>query len=386
MLLRDLHSPQHGSATDIRIERGGITAIGNQLYAKEGQSITFESAIVLPGLINSHDHLDFNLYPQLGSGRYNNYKEWGNDIHQQHGEIINKVRSIPQHLRVRWGLYKNLLNGVTTVVNHGEVLAPEEDIINVFERCRTIHSIGFEKRWKLKLLSPKGRARTVVIHVGEGTDKDSTREIDRLIRWNWLGRTMVGVHGVTMSEKQAKHFSGLVWCPASNDFMLGQTASIDKIKGATNIVFGTDSTLSADWNLWKHLRMARATQFATDAELLDMLTTNAAKLWQLLRSGKLETGYDADIVVAKKKESSFLASFVAIEPEDILLVMRRGEIKLFDSSVYQQMERMNIELEKFDAVTMDGSCKYVYGNLEEVIKETKKHFADAQFPVTLQNK
>lgn len=383
MLLRNLHS-LHGEATDICIQADTIAGVGTNLSG-ERKTISFEDAIVFPGLINSHDHLDFNLYPQLGGPMYNSYTEWGRDIHERHSETIRNVLKIPLHLRTQWGLYKNLLNGITTVVNHGEVLAPGDDIITVFENCRTIHSVRFEKRWKLKLLSPKRQHMPIVIHVGEGTDEDSTREIDELIRWNWLRRQLVGVHGVGMTETQARHFRGLVWCPASNYFMLGRTADINKMKSVTNIVFGTDSTLSAEWNLWNHLRMARETEHASDEELLNMLTINAATLWQLPRLGKIEKGYVADIVIARKKEDSYYNSLFQLEPEDILMVTCRGRVKLFDSSLYQQMRELNVALETFDAVHLGTSRKYVFGNVQEVIRETKTYYPCLKLPVTLTN-
>ena len=37
--------------------------------------------VVLPGLINAHDHLEFNLFPALGHGPYPNATEWALDIH-----------------------------------------------------------------------------------------------------------------------------------------------------------------------------------------------------------------------------------------------------------------------------------------------------------------
>jgi len=32
--------------------------------------------LILPGLINAHDHLEFNLFPSLGHGTYPNAKSW----------------------------------------------------------------------------------------------------------------------------------------------------------------------------------------------------------------------------------------------------------------------------------------------------------------------
>src|SRR5882757_4983728 len=110
------------------------------------EKIQFENAIVFPGLINSHDHLDFNLFPQLGDKTYSNYTEWGNYIHEHYKDEIAKSLKIPALLRSRWGLFKNLLCGVTTVVNHGELSGMDDDLITVFEKYSCIHSVQFEKR------------------------------------------------------------------------------------------------------------------------------------------------------------------------------------------------------------------------------------------------
>ncbi|HZW70500.1 MAG TPA: hypothetical protein VFF57_06465, partial [Hanamia sp.] len=67
---------------------------GNKNF-KTCNTIFFEDAIAFPGLINSHDHLDFNLFPQTGNQVYNNYTEWGEDIHARNKVIIQAVLKIP---------------------------------------------------------------------------------------------------------------------------------------------------------------------------------------------------------------------------------------------------------------------------------------------------
>src|ERR1700744_537954 len=101
----------------IRIDDEKITAISDKPFQDSFQysSIELDGAIAFPGLINSHDHLDFNLFPSLKNRAYSNYTEWGKDIHEQNKGIINAVLKIPKALRVQWGVYKNLLSGVTTV-------------------------------------------------------------------------------------------------------------------------------------------------------------------------------------------------------------------------------------------------------------------------------
>ena len=153
---------------------------------KAHNTIFFEDAIAFPGLINSHDHLDFNLFPQTANRVYNNYKEWGEDIHVRNKEMIQSVLKIPQPLRTEWGLYKNLLNGVTTVVNHGEKLPINNEIISVLQNNYSLHSVRFEKRWKLKLNNIFKKNQPFVIHIGEGTDKASHEEINEVDQMEFI--------------------------------------------------------------------------------------------------------------------------------------------------------------------------------------------------------
>ena len=188
---------------------------------------------------------------------------------------------VPTALREQWGVYKNLLNGVTTVVNHGKKIKKTANPITVYENCQCIHSVRFEKKWWLALNNPIKKNMPVAIHTGEGTDISSKQEIDTLLKRNLLKRPLVGIHGVAMNNEQANSFEALVWCPESNDFLLNATAPVNCLKKHVPILFGTDSTLTGSWNIWEHIRRARETHYLTDKELLNTLTINAAKAWQL---------------------------------------------------------------------------------------------------------
>ncbi|MGZ5244958.1 MAG: amidohydrolase family protein [Bacteroidia bacterium] len=387
MQLCNLWSVEDNQLVDISIEGSSISEV---LRAQETpvtqenmKALHFENAIVFPGLINSHDHLDFNCFPQLANKTYNNYVEWGADIHLKNKEVIAKVLKIPLHLRVEWGIYKNLLNGFTTVVNHGPKLVIEKELIHVFQRCHILHSIQLEKNWKYKLNNPFRKKLPFVIHIGEGTDASVNEEIDKLLQWNIWKREIIGIHGIAMNAKQAKAIKALVWCPASNLFLIGRTADIDKLKIHTKILFGTDSTISADCDFWEHLKLARNLEMAKDEEIFQMLTTNAADVWNLENTGKLKKNNSADVVIAKvnDKNKTALNAFFAVQPEDILLVIHKGNIRLFDATLYANFTSLNIDTQHFYNISLNGSEKYVAGNLPALIAEIKNYYPEAEFPV-----
>ncbi len=387
MLLSNLFSIQQDRNVDILIDGRKIAYVSGHENSLTDASIEpalkFDNAIVFPGLINSHDHLDFNSFPQLGNRIYNNYVEWGLDIHQQNKDVINSVLKIPKKLRTQWGIYKNLLNGITTVVNHGPKLVLGDNLITILQNSYALHSVANEKNWRLRLNMPFLRIEPFSIHIGEGTDDSAKEEINTLIKWNLFNRELIGIHAVAMNEEQAGKFKAIVWCPDSNNFLLGRTARIDKLKNQTRILFGTDSTVSANWNLWNHLRIAKETKMVTKDELFCMLTDVAAKVWDLPSSGTIIKEYDADIVIANKKpELKGIDAFFALNPEDILMVVHKGSIRLFDESLHLELVGQGIKLTGFFKIYINNKCKYIFGNLPELIKSIREYYPQAYSPFT----
>lgn len=381
MVLNNLRTALTGAPVNISISGNKIDRVLSEPCSENGSKfkLTFDNAIVFPGLINSHDHLDFNLFPALGDRTYQNYTEWGRHIHKNYKDEIRSVLEIPTALREQWGIYKNLLCGVTTVVNHGKKISKPTNLISVYEDCHCIHSVQFEKKWKLALNNPLKRKIPVVIHTGEGTDSSSGKEISKLIKWNLLKRPVIGVHGVAMNAEQARAFKALVWCPASNYFLLNGTAPIDQLKDALPILFGTDSTLTGNWNIWEHIRLARKTQLMTDEELYNALSINPANTWNQ-NCGLLMPGNDADLVVAKSNPSlTGSEAFFGTDPKNILLALHKGHVVLFDGELYSQLK--NLKTDEYSRVYIDGVCKYVAGDLPLLMQKIRRYYPMADFPV-----
>jgi len=384
MVLNNVSVLNNDKTVSIRVAGEKIVVVSDSLHnSVDAFQLHFDKALAFPGLINSHDHLDFNCFPQLGSRTYESYIDWGNTILQAYKDEIIEVLKIPQPLRTQWGIYKNLLCGVTTVVNHGKSLQIDTPLINVLQTAQSLHSVGFEKYWKLKLNNPIKKNKPCVIHAGEGTNDHSNNEIDELIRYNLLKRKLIAVHGVAMDEAQAANFKALVWCPQSNDFLLKKTSGIDKLKSRTKVCFGTDSTLTCNWNIWDHLRNARKLQLVSNTELFEMLTVNPATVWGM-HTGSLEKTMDADIVIASAENNS-LDSFYSIKPDRILMVIHKGNIRLFDEGLYTQLRFPGFPFHDYSRIEINGVCKYVQGDLPRLIKEIKSYNSRASFPINLLN-
>lgn len=376
MILKNLYiAGKDNNKYDIRINNDIISEVypsGNPCPVNNDPAIDLNGFISFPGLINSHDHLEFNLYPRLGHKIYNDYVEWGNDIHIKDKKIIESIESIPVELRMKYGVIKNLLCGVTAVAHHGSYNSALDDSpVTVIKKGTCIHSVKLGGKWKLNLNLPLSR-EPYVIHIGEGINQESKEEIEKLIRWNFFGRELTGIHAIAMTEQQSKNFSALIWCPDSNLFLFNKTADITSLKKFTKILFGTDSTLTSGWNIFDNLRTARKLNMLSDEELFCSVTKTPAEYWKLNKSGIISEGYRADIVISGKKSGSSYDSFYNTDPEDILLILKSGKIILYDKSIEDSLPVQEFQ-NKFHATAVGGKIKYINYNITETMNSLRKY-------------
>src|SRR5262245_35779957 len=156
------------------VEVLGSPGVRNVVIPGAEGEVVFDGALAFPGLINSHDHLEFNCYEQLGGGPYRDYVEWGDAIHRRHAATIAAVEAVPRGLRVRMGIAKNLLCGVTAVAHHGPDPECAGAPIDIIHGTRSVHS---PRLGGLHVLLVPDRV-VCVAHVGEGIGAESEREID----------------------------------------------------------------------------------------------------------------------------------------------------------------------------------------------------------------
>ena len=332
-----------------------------RIAAREVLSGSDGEYLLLPELTNSHDHLEFNLYPRLGSPPYSDYHAWGEHIHATERQTIEEIEAIPLGERRFWGLIKNLVNGFTRVVNHGPARIAAftggnqelaEDLLpEVIDDFRYIHSPGSHRGWRRSLwniLDP----RKVVVHLGEGTTQRVYRDAQAFFRWNIFGRPIFAVHGLSMPSYP---LAGFIWCPGSNIWLYGEAATIPEGLRPGRLLFGSDSTLSGSASIWDHLRTARDLDLCSDRDLFEALTVNACRAWGA-PTGGLAVGDLATFLIVRRNADGALASLFATGPEDVMLVVKDGRCLLADAA-FADRSRIDCTGASWCSVTVGGAQK-----------------------------
>lgn len=330
--------------------------------------------IAFPGLTNSHEHLTLNTHPIHKNKTYVDYVEWTYDNFEK---TIEEINSVPFQLKYEWGILKNVLHGFTTILQHDAYLKNyTSKIADIYTDTLTIHSLTFDKKWKLKALLPFSKKK--IIHIAEGTSSTAKNEFKKFSKWCLNSKNILAVHGISLEENETKKIGGLIWCPNSNMHLYEKTADIKRLKKSTPILFGTDSTVSSDWNLWKHLKQARNFNYLSDQELFDSITKTPAKIFNWKNKGSLKAGAMADIVIAKKSNSNFYDSFYSLESKDILLIVKSGNIIFYDDCISEKIT-IAIDTETFEKIEIQRSIKFVRFGINSLVKKIQKYHPDFSF-------
>jgi cytosine/adenosine deaminase-related metal-dependent hydrolase len=295
------------------------------------QDFDLRGYLLLPGLINAHDHLEFNLFPRLGDRLYNNAREWAADIYRPSQSPVREHLAVPKPVRLHWGGLRNLLSGVTTVAHHNPF---EEDVfdagfpVRVLRRFAWAHSLDFTPD-----LAACHRDTPAdwpfIIHAGEGTDAKASSEIARLDQLGVLDPRTVLVHAIAAGPREIallrERRSSIVWCPGSNFAIYGQTLSEEVLASDIPIALGTDSALTCPGDLADELRTAHSLGVKA-GRLYRMVTTEAASILRLTDGeGEIRDGGVADLIAIEDRGQTPAEALLALEPR---MVMLGGRIRL----------------------------------------------------------
>jgi cytosine/adenosine deaminase-related metal-dependent hydrolase len=337
-----LLATSHGAQWEtlvIQTKTGIILPASEAKYAD--QKVNAEGLALYPGLINAHDHLDKNHYPRTRwRDRYDNASQWATDTSRRlDDEPYHHLRSYHTWERYWVGGIKNLICGVSTVIHHDYPHSPikfwrKANFPVRPESTPWAHSVYLTDPETIQRYYHKAGSRPFVIHLAEGTDEDAARELDQLDQLGCLGPNTKLVHGVGIrdTERAIARSGGLIWCPSSNLYLLGQTAEVKEWYREGKLALGSDSRLTAEGDLLDELRAAYQTGQLDAESLFHLVTDYPARLLQLNNSrqiplGDLLPGYSgAFFALPLPSDGDVYSRLVNARRTDIQWVVRGGRV------------------------------------------------------------
>jgi 5-methylthioadenosine/S-adenosylhomocysteine deaminase len=314
--------------------------------------------VVLPGLLDMHNHPDFNVFapwepPEVFANRY----KWRDsplyeDLIKAPNRAMNEQLKIPG-ARLGYAEIRAMVGGVTAIQGMNGLGDSKEPLVRNVDRfifgehrARTIIDLpakvdGFG--WDSYAAILKGieehRVDAFYVHLAEGMREDpvSRAEFAKLKGFEGLRPQTVIIHGTALTPAElgeaAEAGAKLVWSPQSNLRLYRQTTDIKAALDAhLPVCLGADWMPSGSMSLLGEMRVA-ANQLHTQGVavtakmLVDMVTSVAAKVAGLEADlGTLAPGRPADLVVLSRLAEDAYDSVLAADARDVDLVVIGGDV------------------------------------------------------------
>jgi cytosine/adenosine deaminase-related metal-dependent hydrolase/ubiquinone/menaquinone biosynthesis C-methylase UbiE len=349
-----------------------IHSIRDRFDDKSESNVDLSGYLLLPGLINAHDHLEFSLFPNIGDGPYQNSAEWAQDIQSTRASLIAQHRKVPRAIRLWWGAIRNLLCGVTTVCHHNPVtpeLVNSEFPVRVVSDFSWAHSLSLEPQLASKFAESDADL-PFIIHAAEGVDEESMQEVFELDRMRALDQRTVLVHGLACTPEAVslinRRFAALILCPTSNGFLFEQFPSLAFIRSLDTVALGSDSPLTAAGDLLDEIAFTHALIGLDANSLYGMVTNRAADVLRLRQGeGRLWPGSVADVVGVRDIGLSPAETLSQLTMEQVELVIVGGRVQLASPLLF---ERLPLALrEGLQLLEVNGHRRWVRAPIEKLL-------------------
>lgn len=349
-----------------------------------------KNTIAIPGIINAHDHLLGSYWPRVGEGPHISWKPWDDML--KSSDIYKERSRIPNFYLYLIGSYKNLISGVTTVMDHiphkvSDNFIDKLPVKVIREYCLAHEVSSYDLKWGDGVDIEHRRAVEnnwpFVTHIEEGFDEESMKGVDYLIEYGALTEHTVMVHGLALSDEDldriAKAKAHLVTCPMSNYFMFKLIARIKEwLAKGINTSLGTDSPMSGGMNIleeMKFLKMAYRSKYnedLSDRTILYMITKNPAKAFRIQNKvGYIRKGYFADITIFRRNREDLFSNITQAWFNDVELVFING-IPRYGYDYYRELfDKFSNNVEYSKAI-IDRQNRIIVGSLEGLMRTVWK--------------
>jgi cytosine/adenosine deaminase-related metal-dependent hydrolase len=366
-------------------------------------SVVHTGGIIMPGMIDTHNHILFNIFDEddwVPQQPYGNHNQWPNEA--RYGALVDTKQYLngesgsPLDLGcelLKYGELKGLIAGTTSIVgaaNPGNRTCYRSLARTIDQTanglCGTEPPQSCDDKIQAHTLFPStasadgvctnfgdGDTEAYLIHAGEGVDQSALGELASLETVTTEdgclidARTTV-VHGTAFGAPQldilAAAGMGISWSPRSNVFLYGSGTDLSKTTDVPLALSkGIRVALSPDWSLGGSQNLLDELRFASSVDeqewggmlspemLAQMVTNIPADLLALGdRLGTLAVGYRADVVVLGGNVAAPYQALLAATPRDIRLVFVDG-IALYGDDQLAPLGPSSPACEAFDICT-----------------------------------
>jgi len=351
------------------VDASGKIACVGECPAGEATVIDCEGAVIAPGLINAHDHTDYNVKGPYAHAmtRWTWRNGWRTGaLGEQELPTMPKVKNDSESAVAE---LRFVLGGVTSIIGSGGIdglarnlakypknqdtadLAGKTAVFDTFPLLDSSGRITPASCDPTKVVTSTDafRGGTYVPHVAEGIAVEANNE------FKCLSQSSVGVitertamiHSVgfngTDVDNAAKRGAKVVWSPRSNVDYYGDTAPITMFKNAGVVIaIGTDWLPSGSINLLRELQCADSlnqkyfNKVLSDRDLVDLATKNGAIAGGYDKEiGSLAVGFAGDIAVFG---GAGFRAVIDAGVEDVHLVLRAGKVLYGDAGIVDALK------------------------------------------------
>ncbi|HEB56909.1 MAG TPA: hypothetical protein ENI98_11545 [Gammaproteobacteria bacterium] len=351
---------------EVLVVDNSIACVGcdcsTEVGAASASVLTCASALVTPGLINSHDHLTFaqNSPVDTAGERYNHRHEWRLGINGATTISVAPGGSTA----AQWGELRQVMAGTTSILGsstsdgmlrnldraQSDPIADHDTVkLRTFPLGDSNGSLSLNCADYSIAAPPAPPFSAHVPHVAEGVDNFASNEFRCLNGSDpngadYRAATTAYINSVGLNASDTKTMAdagmGMIWSPRSNTYLYGTTTPIPNFKQQGGLVaLGTDWSVSGSINLLRELACAaewndRWSGLFTDQEMADLVTENAAKIAGFDDViGSLTVGKLADITIWNGSANTGSDAIFNAGNDDVILVLRGGLPLYGDDSI-----------------------------------------------------
>ncbi|MGK2962284.1 MAG: amidohydrolase family protein [Gemmatimonadaceae bacterium] len=376
----------------VAVMEGRILSVSEKQPDIAGALLVNTEGIILPGFVDIHNHLMWNVLPRWTPSRtFSNQPEWAQD--PEYLEVRQPVDELgPSHFcdMNAWGELRALVGGTTAIMAtsprqcvhglvrnldfnsgfYGTTELDREHIYNVAPgdfppptnlagRAQFAAVAGFF------IANPFYEA--LVMHVAEGTDAVAQEQFTFLHSQGLLNPKGVLIHGISLDaadfQSMAAAGTALVWSPRSNLELFGVTADLDAaLDAGVEIALAPDWALTGSSNMLNELKVAARWNSEhlggrlTNRQLVDMATSAAARAVGVQDEvGAIVPGLRADLLVVRGDINDALQAIIDADARDVELVMIGG-VPLYGSRGVVAPFWAQSDLEK---IALPGAPKFL---------------------------